>query len=89
VHSHHEEFQLLTRNGKAENLAIDDKSRKDVVRIGDGAVGTSGTGSVSYYMQYRDWYGDYPLHCHNVVHEDHAMMIRFRIVPPDDSKAGQ
>ena len=89
VHTHHEEFQLLTRNGKAENLAIDDKSRKDVVRIGDGAVGTSGTGSVSYYMQYRDWYGDYPLHCHNVVHEDHAMMIRFRIVPPDDSKAGK
>ncbi|MEF3076096.1 multicopper oxidase domain-containing protein [Methylobacter sp. Wu1] len=89
VHTHHEEFQLLSRNGKAENLAIDDKSRKDVVRIGDGAVGSSGSGEVSYYIQFRDWYGDYPLHCHNVVHEDHAMMIRFRIVPPDDSKAGK
>jgi len=22
----------------------------------------------------RDWLGKYPIHCHNVVHEDHAMM---------------
>jgi FtsP/CotA-like multicopper oxidase with cupredoxin domain len=40
-------------------------------------------------MQFRDWYGDYPMHCHNVVHEDHAMMIRFKIVPPTDPNAGK
>jgi len=54
-----------------------------------GTKNSTRISTVSYYMQYRDWYGDYPLHCHNVVHEDHAMMIRFRIVPPDDSKAGK
>jgi FtsP/CotA-like multicopper oxidase with cupredoxin domain len=87
VHIHHEEFQILSRNGKAP--AIDDLSRKDVVRIGSAAQGTSGTSSVTFYMQFRDWYGDYPMHCHNVVHEDHAMMVRWKIVKPDDPNAGK
>ncbi len=87
VHIHHEEFQILNRNGAAP--AIDDLSRKDVTRIGQAAQGTAGTGSVTFYMQFRDWYGDYPMHCHNVVHEDHAMMIRFKIVPPTDPNAGK
>jgi FtsP/CotA-like multicopper oxidase with cupredoxin domain len=87
VHIHHEEFQIINRNGKAP--AIDDLSRKDVTRIGDAAQGTAGTSSVTFDMQFRDWYGDYPMHCHNVVHEDHAMMIRFKIVPPTDPNAGK
>ncbi|WP_262964889.1 multicopper oxidase family protein [Methylobacter psychrophilus] len=87
VHIHHEEFEVINRNGKAP--AIDDLSRKDVVRIGDGAQGTAGTSSITFRMQFRDWIGDYPMHCHNVVHEDHAMMIRFKIVPPTDPNAGK
>jgi FtsP/CotA-like multicopper oxidase with cupredoxin domain len=87
VHIHHEEFQVVSRNGSAP--AIDDLSRKDVVRIGQAAQGTAGTSKLTFYMQFRDWYGDYPMHCHNVVHEDHAMMIRFRIVPPTDPQAGK
>ncbi len=87
VHIHHEEFQITSRNGKAP--AIDDLSRKDVTRVGQGAQGTSGTSSMTFYMQFRDWYGDYPMHCHNVVHEDHGMMIRFKIVPPTDPNAGK
>lgn len=88
VHIHHEEHQLVSRNGSTTNLTIEDQSRKDVDRIGMGTNGTSGTSEVKLYMQFRDWYGDYPMHCHNVVHEDHAMMVLFRIVPPSDSKAG-
>jgi FtsP/CotA-like multicopper oxidase with cupredoxin domain len=87
VHIHHEEFQILSRNGNAP--ALDDLSRKDVVRIGQAAQGTAGTSSVTFYMQFRDWYGDYPMHCHNVVHEDHAMMVRWKIVPPTDPNAGK
>jgi FtsP/CotA-like multicopper oxidase with cupredoxin domain len=87
VHIHHEEFQITKRNGGAP--ALDDQSRKDVVRIGQAAQGTTGTSSVTLYMQFRDWYGDYPMHCHNVVHEDHAMMIRWKIVTPDDPNAGK
>jgi FtsP/CotA-like multicopper oxidase with cupredoxin domain len=87
VHIHHEEFQITSRNGS--NPALDDMSRKDVVRIGQAAQGTSGTGKITFYMQFRDWYGDYPMHCHNVVHEDHAMMIRWKLVPPTDPNAGK
>lgn len=89
IHIHFEEFQLISRNGKAANLDIEDKSRKDVVRIGDAAVGTTGSAQVSLYMQFRDWYGDYPMHCHNVVHEDHAMMVRWQVVPSTDPNAGK
>ena len=90
IHFHHDEFQLTQRNGKAISKTTgDDYSRKDVVRIGDGAVGTANTSSVTLRMRFRDWYGDYPVHCHNVVHEDHAMMIRFKIVPPTDPNAGK
>jgi FtsP/CotA-like multicopper oxidase with cupredoxin domain len=34
------------------------------------------------YMRWKDFLGRYVLHCHNVVHEDHAMMIRWDILPP-------
>ncbi len=87
IHTHHEEFQVISRNDKFP--AEDDLSRKDVVRIGEGAQGPAGTGKLTMYMEFRDWYGDYPMHCHNVVHEDHSMMIRFKIVPSDDPNAGK
>ena len=35
---------------------------------------------VEIYMRFRDYKGIYPMHCHNVVHEDHAMMIMWKIV---------
>lgn len=88
VHIHHEEFQITKRNGVTPT-ALDDLSRKDVVRIGDAAQGTAGTSSITFNIQFRDWVGDYPMHCHNVVHEDHAMMIRFKIVPSNDPNAGK
>ena len=31
------------------------------------------------YMKWTDFLGKYVMHCHNVVHEDHAMMIRWDI----------
>jgi FtsP/CotA-like multicopper oxidase with cupredoxin domain len=79
VHVHFEEFQILSRDGKP--VPVDEIARKDVVRIGDSAVGSDDTGEVQIFMQFRDFLGDYPLHCHNVVHEDHAMMLRWEIVP--------
>jgi FtsP/CotA-like multicopper oxidase with cupredoxin domain len=32
------------------------------------------------YMEWHDFLGKYVMHCHNVVHEDHSMMIRWDIV---------
>ena len=34
------------------------------------------------YMEWHDFLGKHVMHCHNVVHEDHAMMIRWDIVEP-------
>ncbi len=79
VHPHLEEGQILNRDGKS-TLAEEDIGRKDIYRIGEGALGTSGTGAIATFYQFRDFLGDYPIHCHNVVHEDHAMMTRFEIV---------
>ena len=49
-------------------------SRKDVVRL-------QGNEEVRIFLRFRDFLGRYPMHCHNVVHEDHAMMLRWDIVP--------
>jgi len=36
---------------------------------------------VTVFMRWKDFMGRHVMHCHNVVHEDHAMMIRWDIVP--------
>jgi FtsP/CotA-like multicopper oxidase with cupredoxin domain len=36
------------------------------------------------YMEWHDFLGKHVMHCHNVVHEDHAMMIRWDIVKPGE-----
>jgi FtsP/CotA-like multicopper oxidase with cupredoxin domain len=36
---------------------------------------------VKVLMRWKDFLGKHVMHCHNVVHEDHAMMIRWDIVP--------
>jgi FtsP/CotA-like multicopper oxidase with cupredoxin domain len=50
-----------------------DYSRRDVVPL-------NGNNVVQIYTRFADMKGKYVMHCHNVVHEDHAMMIRFDIV---------
>ena len=72
IHIHFEEFQILSRNGRA--VPVDEKSRKDVVRLAPGD-------EVKVFLRFRDFTGRYIMHCHNLIHEDHAMMIRFDIVP--------
>lgn len=42
---------------------------------------------IEIFMRWKDFHGKYVMHCHNVVHEDHAMMIRWDIVP-GNKKAG-
>ena len=49
-------------------------SRKDVTRL-------QGDEDVKLFFRFRDFTGDYPMHCHNVVHEDHAMMLLFQVQP--------
>jgi FtsP/CotA-like multicopper oxidase with cupredoxin domain len=37
---------------------------------------------IKVYFEFPDFLGKYVMHCHNVVHEDHAMMVRWDIVEP-------
>jgi FtsP/CotA-like multicopper oxidase with cupredoxin domain len=71
VHIHFEEFQILDRNGVPPKPF--EVSRKDVLQLGPNE-------SVRCFFRFRDYKGRYVMHCHNVVHEDHAMMIRWDIV---------
>ena len=72
IHIHFEEFRILSRNGVSP--PPDEVARKDVVRL-------QGNEEIRLFMRFRDFHGRYPMHCHNVVHEDHAMMLRWDIVP--------
>lgn len=72
IHIHFEEFQVLSRNGGTP--PTDENARKDVVRLAPGD-------EVRVFLRFRDFVGSYIMHCHNLVHEDHAMMIRFDVVP--------
>ena len=40
---------------------------------------------VLLFFRFRDWLGKYPIHCHNVVHEDHAMMALWHVQPQGDT----
>ena len=72
IHIHFEEGVILARNGKASNVPAWEKGRKDVYRLRPG-------GSVTLTMQFRDWGGMFMEHCHNTVHEDNAMLVRWEI----------
>ncbi|PYP83975.1 MAG: copper oxidase [Candidatus Angelobacter sp. Gp1-AA117] len=41
---------------------------------------------IEIFMRWYDFHGKYVMHCHNVVHEDHSMMIRWDIIPGKSKK---
>jgi FtsP/CotA-like multicopper oxidase with cupredoxin domain len=49
-------------------------SRKDVTTLQFDEDAT-------IFFRFRDFRGDWPMHCHNTVHEDHAMMLLFQVQP--------
>ena len=73
VHIHLEEHQILSRNRGAVTVPTD-QGRKDVTQLHPNE-------RVQLFFRFRDWLGKYPIHCHNVVHEDHAMMALWQVVP--------
>jgi len=73
IHIHLEEHQILNRNRSAPTVPAD-LGRKDVTQVHPNE-------RVELFFRFRDWLGKYPIHCHNVVHEDHAMMALWHVVP--------
>ena len=72
IHIHFEEGQILARDGLASNVPPWERGRKDVYRLRPG-------GSITITLQFRDWGGMFMEHCHNTVHEDNAMLLRWEI----------
>ena len=50
-----------------------ERGRKDVYVLGPDET-------VEIFIRFRDFKGKYLMHCHNLPHEDHAMMLRWDIV---------
>jgi FtsP/CotA-like multicopper oxidase with cupredoxin domain len=79
IHIHFEEHQILARNGVAPSLPIE-HGRKDVTQLRPDS-------RARLFFRFRDFHGRYPLHCHNLIHEDHAMMLRWDIDPDGGDNA--
>jgi FtsP/CotA-like multicopper oxidase with cupredoxin domain len=75
IHPHYEEGRILSYNGAAQPdpTAPLQIGRKDVYRLDPSST-------IETAMRFRDYKGIYPMHCHNVVHEDHGMMAMWKIV---------
>ena len=75
IHPHYEEGRILSSKGNAKPdvTAAIETGRKDVYRLDPSAT-------LETAMRFRDYKGIYPMHCHNVVHEDHGMMAMWKIV---------
>jgi FtsP/CotA-like multicopper oxidase with cupredoxin domain len=78
IHAHFEEHRVLSVDGVLVQPGVQtdgtiNAARRDVVPLNPSS-------EVRTFRRLRDMKGRYVMHCHNVVHEDHAMMIRFDIV---------
>jgi FtsP/CotA-like multicopper oxidase with cupredoxin domain len=84
MHLHMEEHRVVMRNGKLTGSQssgpsnneghIDDVSKEDVVALDPSE-------EVVICRYFRTFTGKYVAHCHNLAHEDHAMMFGWEIVP--------
>jgi len=81
LHLHFEEGKTIARNGKLSNLHPQERNmRKDVWHVGQ-------TGNVTFQVGFGEFGGAYVNHCHNTVHEDNAMLLRYDLIK-GNSNAG-
>jgi FtsP/CotA-like multicopper oxidase with cupredoxin domain len=72
LHIHQEFFRILKRGGSTPQPW--ERGRKDVVLL-------SNTSACQLYVQFRTFTGPYVFHCHNLGHEDMAMMGWYNVIP--------
>ena len=75
IHTHFEEGIILEINGKAILPGDIRYGRHDTYQLGPGD-------EIKFFGRWRDFVGRYIIHCHNTVHEDHAMMATWKIMDP-------
>ena len=73
-HVHSEFMRVLTRNGQTPAAnELDGNAKKDTILL-------KGGDTVQVYVVFRDYSGPFVFHCHNLEHEDMAMMGRYDVV---------
>jgi len=70
VHVHLVDFRVLDRNGQPPFAY--ERGPKDVVYVGENET-------VRVIMRFGPHVGRYMTHCHNLVHEDHDMMVQYEV----------
>ncbi|WP_324734549.1 multicopper oxidase family protein [Pseudomonas paeninsulae] len=82
IHIHFEEGRILskTREGKEVPVPPHEQGRKDVFVLEEDST-------IRVLIRFRDFLGKYPMHCHNLIHEDHAMMVRWDIEKDDSGSS--
>jgi FtsP/CotA-like multicopper oxidase with cupredoxin domain len=77
VHTHLEFGRVLRRDGRVPPLTErDGVAKPDTVVLGPNS-------EVEVFFRFRDYCGPFMNHCHNLQHEDHAMMFRWDVVSHD------
>ena len=74
-HIHSEFGRVLSRNGRSPSPVLSEQDgvgKKDTVILGPGS-------EVDVFLKFRDYAGSFVFHCHNLAHEDMAMMARFDV----------
>ncbi|SFE15292.1 Tat (twin-arginine translocation) pathway signal sequence [Nitrosomonas sp. Nm166] len=74
IHIHLEEGIILNKfvSGNEVPVPAHERGRKDVFVLGPNS-------RMRVFIRFRDFVGKYVMHCHNTIHEDHAMMVRFDV----------
>jgi FtsP/CotA-like multicopper oxidase with cupredoxin domain len=70
VHIHLVDFKILDRNGQPPHPY--ELGPKDTVYVGEGET-------VRVIARFGPNKGRYMIHCHNLVHEDHDMMVQYEV----------
>jgi spore coat protein A, manganese oxidase len=79
VHIHLIDFRILDRNGRPPFAY--ELGPKDTVYVGENET-------VRVIARYGPQLGRYIMHCHNLVHEDHDMMVQFEVGQGGDDPIG-
>lgn len=79
VHIHLEEGRVLDRRTRTPQGTFINhfvpplqQGRRDVYPVGGGD-------EILVFLQFRDWFGKYMIHCHNLGHEDGLMLVRWDV----------
>jgi FtsP/CotA-like multicopper oxidase with cupredoxin domain len=70
IHAHLIDFQILDRNGRPPFPY--ELGPKDTVYLGENET-------VRVIARFGPFEGKYMMHCHNIVHEDHDMMVNYEV----------